>query len=93
MKQVSLELVWFKGHKWIKDSLKINTQYVIYGKLNHFNGMFSIVHPEMDILSDYKAKLQTKLQPIYSSTDKLVNSGVSNKVFRGLYSRASSTNI
>jgi len=78
-----LELVWFKGHKWIKDSLKINTQYVIYGKLNHFNGMFSIVHPEMDILSDYKAKLQTKLQPIYSSTDKLVNSGVSNKVFRG----------
>ena len=78
-----IELVWFKGHKWIKDSLKINTQYVIYGKLNHFNGMFSIVHPEMDILSDYKAKLQTKLQPIYSSTDKLVNSGVSNKVFRG----------
>jgi ATP-dependent DNA helicase RecG len=45
--------------------------------------MFSIVHPEMDILSEYKAKLQTKLQPIYSSTDKLVNSGVSNKVFRG----------
>jgi ATP-dependent DNA helicase RecG len=37
----------------------------------------------MDILNDYKAKLQTKLQPIYSSTDKLVNSGVSNKVFRG----------
>ena len=31
-----LELVWFKGHKWIKDSLKTNTQYVIYGKLNHF---------------------------------------------------------
>ena len=45
--------------------------------------MLSIVHPEMDILNDYKAKLQTKLQPIYSSTDKLVNSGVSNKVFRG----------
>ena len=78
-----IELVWFKGHKWIKDSLKINTQYVIYGKLNHFKGMFSIVHPEMDILNDYKAKLQTKLQPIYSSTDKLVNSGISNKVFRG----------
>ena len=37
-----IELVWFKGHKWIKDSLKINTQYVIYGKLNHFKGMFSL---------------------------------------------------
>ncbi len=37
----------------------------------------------MDLLEDYNRKLQTKLQPVYSSTDKLVNSGVSNKIFRG----------
>ena len=78
-----MELVWFKGYKWLKDSIKINTPYVIYGKLNYFKGVFSIVHPEMDLLEDYNRKLQTKLQPIYSSTDKLVNSGVSNKIFRG----------
>ena len=79
----AIELVWFKGHKWLKDSIKINTQFVIYGKLNYFKGVFSIVHPEMDLLEDYKKKIQTKLQPVYSSTDKLVNSGVSNKIFRG----------
>ena len=78
-----MELVWFKGYKWLKDSIKINTPYVIYGKLNYFKGVFSIVHPEMDLLEDYNRKLQTKLQPVYSSTDKLVNSGVSNKIFRG----------
>ena len=79
----AMELVWFKGYKWLKDSIKINTPYVIYGKLNYFKGVFSVVHPEMDLLEDYNRKLQTKLQPVYSSTDKLVNSGVSNKIFRG----------
>ena len=79
----AMELVWFKGHKWLKDAIKINTPYVIFGKLNHFKGNFSIVHPEMDLLEDYKKNLQTKLQPVYSSSDKLVNSGLSNKMFRG----------
>lgn len=79
----TMELVWFKGHKWIKDSIRLNTLYVVYGKLNEFNRNFSIIHPEMDLLDEYKRKLQTKLQPVYSSTEKLTNSGVSNKVFRG----------
>ena len=79
----TMDLVWFKGHKWLKDAIKINTPYVIYGKLNHFKGNFSIVHPEMDLLEDHKKKIQTKLQPVYSSTDRLVNSGLSNKIFRG----------
>lgn len=79
----SMELVWFKGHKWIKDSIKTNVPYVVYGKINSFNRNFSIVHPEMDLVDEYKRKLQTKLQPVYSSTEKLTNMGVSNKVFRG----------
>ena len=79
----AIELVWFKGHKWLKDAIKINSPYVIFGKLNHFKGVFSIVHPEMDLLEDYKKKLQTKLQPVYSSTDRLVNNGLSTKIFRG----------
>jgi len=79
----SMELVWFKGHKWIKDSIKLNTPYIIYGKINYFKGNFSIAHPEMDLVDTYNKKRQAKLQPVYSSTDKLVNSGLSNKMFRG----------
>jgi|TARA_B110000879_G_scaffold19815_1_gene24366 ATP-dependent DNA helicase RecG len=79
----AMELVWFKGQKWIKDSIKINEPYVVYGKLNHYNGNFSIPHPELELVSDYKKKLQTKMQPVYPSTEKLTNSGVSNKLVRG----------
>ena len=78
----TMELVWFKGQKWIKDSLKINQSYVVYGKLNHYNGNFSIPHPEMELVTDYKKKLKTKMQPVYPSTEKLTNSGVSNKLIR-----------
>ncbi|QTD37764.1 ATP-dependent DNA helicase RecG [Polaribacter batillariae] len=78
----TMELVWFKGQKWIKDSLKINEPYVVYGKLNHYNGNFSIPHPEMELVTEYKKKLQAKMQPVYPSTEKLTNSGVSNKLMR-----------
>jgi ATP-dependent DNA helicase RecG len=77
-----MELVWFKGQKWIANALKINELYVIYGKLNHFNGSFSMPHPEMQLVTEYKKTLQSAMQPVYSSTEKLVNSGMSNKIIR-----------
>ncbi|MDB9723289.1 ATP-dependent DNA helicase RecG [Polaribacter sp.] len=76
----SIELVWFKGQKWLKDSLKVNEPYVVYGKLNHYNGSFSIPHPELELFSAHKKKLQTKMQPVYHATERLINAGVSNRI-------------
>ncbi len=78
----SMELVWFKGVKWIKDSLKINTPYIVYGKLNHYKNTFSIPHPEMELLSKYKRTQQFAMQPVYPSTELLQTKGISNKVLR-----------
>ncbi len=76
----SMELVWFKGAKWIKDNLKVNVPYVIYGKLNWYNRTASMPHPEMETVQAYKSKLQMAMQPVYPSTEKLTNKGISNKV-------------
>ena len=78
----SIELVWFKGVHWMKDVLKVDVPYVVYGKLNSYNNSFSIPHPEMDLFSDYKKKLQTSMQPVYPSTEMLSNKGISNKIIR-----------
>ena len=75
-----MELVWFRGAKWIKEALKINTPYVIFGKTTFFNGLFSMPHPEMELVEDYKKSLRTAMQPIYPSTEKLTNKGISNKI-------------
>ncbi|MCD8404761.1 DUF559 domain-containing protein [Tenacibaculum dicentrarchi] len=78
-----LDLVWFKGAKWIKNSLKTDVPYVIYGKLNWYNGRANMPHPEMETLKEYKSKLQTAMQPVYPSTEKLANKGITNKILRG----------
>ena len=75
-----MELVWFKGQKWIRENLKINIPYVIFGKTNWFNGSFSMPHPEMELVEDYKKQLRTAMQPIYPSTEKLGKSGITNRV-------------
>ncbi len=77
-----MELVWFRGMKWLKDHIKINTPYVIFGKTNWFNGMYSMPHPEMELLSEYKKNLRTAMQPIYPSTETLNNKGFTNRVMQ-----------
>lgn len=76
----SMELVWFRGQKWIKENVKLNTPYVIFGKVNWFNGLFSLPHPEMELLSSHEQNLRSAMQPVYPSTEKLSNKGVTNKV-------------
>lgn len=80
----SMELVWFKGLSWMRNSLKINEQYVVFGKVNLFNGVFSMPHPEMDLLKDFAKSVGNSIQPVYPSTEKLAKRGISNKVIRQL---------
>ena len=79
-----LELVWFRGVKWIKDSIKLNVPYVIFGKVNLFGNSFSMPHPELELLSEYKKNLRTAMQPVYPSTEKLGAKNITNRVMQKL---------
>ena len=76
----SIELVWFKGVKWIKDNLKVNTPYVAFGKVAVFNRQFTISHPELELVTEYKKSLRSGMQAIYPSTELLAKKGVTNRV-------------
>ena len=75
-----MELVWFRAQKWIRENLKINEPYVIFGRVNRYGSTFSMPHPEMELLKDHQAGLKVSMQPIYPSTEKLGNKGITNKV-------------
>lgn len=79
-----MELVWFQGHKWIKESLKLNEIIVVFGKCTSFNGAFNMAHPEMEPLSEHQQSLRSAMQPVYPSTEKLTNKGITNKVVNKL---------
>ena len=82
----SIEIVWFKGQKWIEKSIQINKQYVIYGKINNYNNRFTIAHPEIEIFDNRNKKNQGNLIPLYSSSENLTKRGINNKLFRELIS-------
>ncbi|KAB1071885.1 ATP-dependent DNA helicase RecG [Tamlana haliotis] len=75
-----MELVWFRGQKWIRERLKANTSYVVFGKATAFGGKYNIAHPDVELLEDHEKNLRSALQPIYPSTEKLANRGISNRV-------------
>ena len=77
-----IELIWFRGHNWIGSNLKIQTPYVIFGKINYFNGLFSIAHPEMELLKDFKIKKRVNFNSVYPSTEKSINSGITQNIIR-----------
>ncbi len=66
-----MELVWFQGLKWIEKQVILGQEYVVFGKPTAYGSKFNIVHPELELLKDFKAEQATALQPVYSSTDKL----------------------
>ena len=71
-----IELVWFKGAKWISRSLKANVPLIVYGKVNDFKGKKSIPHPEIYAPETHQS---STLEPVYSTTDKLTKKGLHSK--------------
>ena len=75
-----MELVWFQGHKWIRESLKLNEICVIFGKCTSFGNTFNMAHPEIELMAEHEQSLRSVMQPVYPSTETLANRGISNRV-------------
>lgn len=81
----TIDLVFFKGVKWIQDKISPNREYIVFGKPSLFNGTWNMVHPELDPVGESgTSSWPSTLIGIYSSTDKLRNNGISIKVFARL---------
>lgn len=81
----TIDLVFFKGVKWIQNKISPNREYIVFGKPSLFNGTWNMVHPELDPVGESgTSSWPSTLIGIYSSTDKLRNNGISIKVFARL---------
>lgn len=81
----SIELIWFQGIKWMQQSLKFGTEYIIYGKPAIFNGVFSIPHPEIEEASKAaQIAYPFTYQAAYPTTEKMKNSFLTSRVLHKL---------
>lgn len=75
----TVELVWFKGVRWLQGSLKPGQPYVLYGKPTWFNGRPNFAHPELEPVGEGPAEVPSALQPVYRTTEKLGAKGLGSK--------------
>lgn len=80
----SIELVWFKGLKFVKDSILPDQVYIVFGKPSVFNGVINIVHPELERFQEYKPRIQAGFQPHYNTTEKMKSNFLNSKAIQKL---------
>ena len=90
-----MELVFFKGIKWMHSKLVKGEEYIFFGKPSVFNGHLNMVHPEVDnVRKDADADsgmMNNTMTGVYPSTEKLRNGGITGKLMNRLMENALKT--
>ena len=80
----TIELVWFQGVNWIKDSLKPGIDYIVFGKPSLFGRQINIIHPEIEEAAKYESQISSALQAYYGSTEKAKKSYLTSRAIQKL---------
>jgi ATP-dependent DNA helicase RecG len=72
-----IEAIWFQKPDIISRFLHIGKIYLIYGRLNEFNGKINFTHPEMEIFQPEKSR--PVMEPVYFTTEKMKRMGMDSK--------------
>ncbi len=73
-----VDLVWFNGKKYIYDSYKVGTEYIVFGRPTIYGGRFQFTHPDID-KADELVLSEMGMQPYYMTTEKMKNSGLQSR--------------
>ena len=73
----TMEVVWFRQIKWMREHYLPGVEYVIFGKPSEFSGRWSMVHPEIET-PEAVAKT-APLRGVYPLTEQLRNRGISSR--------------
>jgi ATP-dependent DNA helicase RecG len=75
----TLELVWFKGIKWIASSIKLHEKIIVFGRPSVFNKSIQISHPELEPINVNVQVQLSKFEPMYNSSEKMKLKGLDSK--------------
>lgn len=84
----SIEMVFFRGIRWINESIDIGVIYVVFGKPNYFNGTFNLPHPEFEKFNPQKDYKKEKFMPLYNTTERMKTAFLASKQLSKIISDA-----
>lgn len=73
-----MDLVWFNGGKYARQTYKVGEEYVVFGKPSVFSGRINIQHPDIESGEGLQLS-EMGLQPHYNTTEKMKQSGLNSR--------------
>ncbi len=74
-----VDLVWFRGVKYIEKTYKLNKEYIVFGKPTVFGQRLNLAHPDIEEVSQ-EVISNLGLRPFYNTTEKMKKAGVTSRV-------------
>ena len=72
------DLVWFVRAQQLTKDLKVNTDYVVFGKPGIYGGRYQLAHPEIEKASEVQLS-EMGMQPHYNTTEKMKKMGLTSR--------------
>ncbi len=77
----TIELVWFKNYNWIKSGFPIQSEVVVFGRVQSFSNQLNIPHPEIEKYEKFKLS-KKEFQPIYSIPERFKEGKITSKTIQ-----------
>ena len=92
--EMFLDVTWFHGISYIKKSVKVRQDYVLFGRPGVYGGRLSVIHPDLD-KPESMTLSKMSMQPYYSTTERMKKAGMTSRTLEKftstLFSKLTST--
>lgn len=80
-----LDVTWFHGINYIKKSVKIRKDYILFGRPGVYGGRLSVIHPDLDNPESMTLS-KMSMQPYYSTTERMKKAGMTSRTLENFTS-------
>ena len=76
--EMFLDVTWFHGISYIKKSVKVRKNYILFGRPGVYGGRLSVIHPDLDNPESMTLS-KMSMQPYYSTTERMKKAGMTSR--------------
>jgi ATP-dependent DNA helicase RecG len=73
-----VDCVWFNSQQYILKTIKLHTDYIVFGRPSLFNDRINLTHPDIDP-ADSLMLSKMSMQPYYQATEKMKKVGLNSR--------------
>ena len=76
--EMFLDVTWFQGIRFIKQSVKVRKDYILFGRPSVYGGRLCVNHPDLDN-PESTVLSKMSMQPYYMTTERMKKAGMTSR--------------